>query len=295
MSTITSVNRVEFVRRFVETRVSVKDGELGVDIAPSSDSVTLGPTDSTSLPSALKLADRVTEWSAFGALPVMISAAILKSMMGEEAAPFSPVERPPTQQEGPEAGQEISRQNRVLSRLNEVSEPHVAEFIVSPQVGPASAVEDRIWVNPDLAAEAFPTDSLLAFALAHEKSHLSQGDTTWEPTATGLLWEELVNAEEIAQRSGDSASTQRLELAIANLEKSFLANAQVNEIDADVGAVSLLSKAGYDRRPGLAFLYNTAGDEHHLAGPERLNVLRARLEGTDLAISDAELSSALNS
>lgn len=154
----------------------------------------------------------------------------------------------------------------------------------------AGVVLNGLVINLPLAAQVFDCDDLLAFALAHEKGHISNGDLSWEPRGTELLWNVMTEAFQRAEQNGDTKSAAALDAGIVSLQRSFEANAQLNEIEADLAAVSMVEAAGFDRKAGLAFLLNTVGDTHHPPGVQRVQAIRRHLENSERAISDQEMA-----
>lgn len=301
INSLASIDRRDFARRFLRTEI-----EQGTVIIPPS-----APTDEVSLsqPSGnsgaelpLLLAEKIRALGSagmWGALPVLVSAAILKSVWAGDSVPEMSHPKAADDQElvsrvpSDFILSEESRQRNVLAKLNSVSEAHEIDFVLNQTDSPAAASGDKVLVNLLAASQAFKSDDLLAFALAHEKGHIANGDTSWEPAATGLLWEVMEEAYLKAERAGDKGNAAILDQGIKELEKSFHANAQLNEVEADAAAVRALAAAGYDRKPGLAFLLRTAGDGHHPPGPQRVAALRQFLQGSEYAIGEQELSEIL--
>ena len=295
ITSINQVNKRQFINRFLQTEV--KNGT--VDIPAAQDSFELSESSATVSPElALKTAAKIQQLAGLGmggALPILISAALLKSSWGDAPAPTSPVPRPPDDpkllQQLPEnfVTEERERQLAVAQRLAKVGGQHEVEFLVNATDYPASVAGDEVWINLPIAAQVFPSDDLLAFAMAHEKGHIINGDVSWEPSGTGVLWEVMTEAYKQVEQTGDRNAAQVLDTGISVLEQSFNANAQRNEVEADLAAVDMVEKAGFDRKPGLAFLLTTAGDAHHPPGNHRVAAIRQHLAGTERAITDQEL------
>lgn len=266
---------------------------------PAEDKVDLSEGDSVDLKLALQTAAKVQELASLGmggALPVMISAALLRSSWRGDSPPSLPVapqqDDPNLRETLPEGfvEKERARLTAVADKLADVGGRHEIEFCINNSDPPASANGGQVWMNIPLTAQIFNSDDLLAFALAHEKGHLSNGDLSWEPRGTELLWNVMTNAYDTAEKNGDSNSAAALDAGITTLQESFNANAQINEIDADLAAVSMVDAAGFDRKPGLAFLLTTTGDIHHPPGKDRVQAIRQHLQNTDGAISDQEMA-----
>ncbi len=298
MVMVGSVNQVppqRFLSRFLGTQV--KDGTAHLP-APAEDQVSLSGDAGRDMTLALRTAAKIQELAGMGmggALPVMISAAILRSDWTESSPPSLPVipqENDPNLMAALPNGFVEEAKGRVLAvadKLSVVGGQHAVEFCVNRMDAPAAANGDQVWINVPIAAQVFASDDLLAFALAHEKGHIAHGDTSWEPKGTELLWNVMTEAFQKAEQSGDSQSAAALDAGIVALERSFEANAHRNEIEADLAAISMVEAAGFDRKPGLAFLLNTAGDTHHPPGPQRVQAIRQHLEDSDRAISDKEM------
>ena len=71
---------------------------------------------------------------------------------------------------------EKSRLMAVADKLTEIGGQHDMEFCINSTDPPASANGGQGWVNIPLTAQVFGSDDLLAFALAHEKGHINNGD-----------------------------------------------------------------------------------------------------------------------
>lgn len=294
-----SVNRHQFISRFLGTEVS--NGT--VNLAPvEHDKVELSESRPVSQDMALATAVKIQELGSqgmWGALPVLVSAALLKTgWQGDSPPSDSPPKPGPDEALSAQLPQgfterELARQKRVVQRLNQVGGQHKVEYLLTRTDPPASAAGGEVWMNLPVAAQVFPSDSLLAFAVAHEKGHINNDDVTWEPTGTGVLWEVMTQAYDKAEAAGNLEAAAKLDAGIAALQRSFDANARLNEVEADLAAIEMLEAAGYDRKPGLAFLLTTAGDSHHPPGSHRVAAIRQHLQGTQSAIGEEEMNEIL--
>ena len=297
VNSIQQVNKPRFVRRFLETEV--KNGTIHLP-AVEEDRVELSQNRTRVSPeAALRLAVKIEELSGqgmSGALPVVISAALLKSSWSSDSSPVPRVPRPAddhslmAQLPKGFVEEEKLRQMAVAKKLSAVSDDHKVEFLINKTDSPASASGDEVWMNLPVASQVFASDDLLAFAMAHETGHILNGDVSWEPSGTGVLWEVMTEAYQAFEKAGNIRAAESLDAGISSLEESFQANARINEFEADFTAIDLVEKAGFDRKPGLAFLLTTAGDAHHPPGSQRVAAIREHLKGTDRALDEEELS-----